>query len=327
MGQPNSMTDEASRIAAPIGRSAVRIPTGRGKVSGSERQESHPNGRFRDAGAAEGPAASPGVRRPSTRAVVTGSVPDPRPLPVHLESLPFELFQNADDASVEMTQMVTEADAGSSRIVLEYDDVTLRFAHWGRPINRFRVSGFSAEEGRARGFDRDLEKMLVLSASDKDMGHGEVTGKFGLGFKTVFLLSDSPEVVSDRLAFRVLGGMLPQALDPDRKEQLRQRLAHYGPTSAGTLVELFAGGAKPVEALGRFLNLVHITLAFAHAVKILRDSPSERQSGTCVVGGSARQRVGASPSWSAPSHREFRSGLQHGGVVGRVVLSAPDASG
>ena len=33
------------------------------------------------------------------------------------------------------------------------------------------------------------------------------------------------------------------------------------------MVELFAGGAKPVEALGRFLNLVHITLAFAHAVK------------------------------------------------------------
>ena len=131
-----------------------------------------------------------------------------------LESLPFELFQNADDASVEMTQMVPEADAGSSRIVVEYDDVALRLAHWGRPINRFRVSGFSAEEGRARGFDRDLEKMLVLSASDKDMGHGEVTGKFGLGFKTVFLLSDSPEVVSDRLAFRVLGGMLPKLSIP-----------------------------------------------------------------------------------------------------------------
>ena len=168
----------------------------------------------------------------------------------------------------------------------------------------------------------------MLSASDKDMGHGEVTGKFGLGFKTVFLLSDSPEVVSDRLAFRVLGGMLPQAsrcptarssCDSDWHITVRRLPALWSSSSAA--------GAKPVEALGRFLNLAHITLAFAHAVKhceirhqngrVERVSWEDRP-----VKGSEQVRVGLlRPTESS------RSGLQHGGVVGRVVLSAPAASG
>ena len=105
----------------------------------------------------------------------------------------------------------TRGQAG--RIVVDYDRTTLRWSHWGRPINRYRLAGFAAETGRTRGYDRDLEKMLVLSSSDKAFGGGEVTGKFGLGFKTVFLLTDSPHVVSDRLGFRVVTGLFPKALD------------------------------------------------------------------------------------------------------------------
>src|SRR5262249_24621499 len=110
-----------------------------------------------------------------------------------LESIPFELFQNADDAYVELGQM--RAGSGTERFprfVVRVDADALRFAHWGRAVNQYRVRG--SEEWTARGFDRDLEKMLILQMSDKrvDEQNGEITGKFGLGFKSTLLVSASP---------------------------------------------------------------------------------------------------------------------------------------
>ena len=36
------------------------------------------------------------------------------------------------------------------------------------------------------------------------------TGRFGLGFKSVHLVSSSPSVVSDFIGFSIAGGLLPQ---------------------------------------------------------------------------------------------------------------------
>ena len=113
-------------------------------------------------------------------------------------------FQNADDAYVQRESESSDAcfrvDFGST------DDRRLQIAHWGRPINH---PGPNAETGRRLGYDRDLLNMLVMSFSGKRPEEG-VTGKFGLGFKCVHLLSDSVGVASGFVSLRTVGGVLPE---------------------------------------------------------------------------------------------------------------------
>lgn len=184
-------------------------------------------------------------------------------------SIPFELFQNADDAAVQLDELAHESDPHARRypFVVSTDRGSLAFAHWGRPINDSRA-GSGIEELRASGFHRDLEKMLMLGASDKwAPGEAEeVTGKFGLGFKSVFLLSDAPRILSGRLAVRVLGGVYPQNIIGPEREAITGRLAELGERRNGTLIELplrdgFADKAE--EAVSHFRELAPILAVFA----------------------------------------------------------------
>ena len=116
----------------------------------------------------------------------------------------FELFQNADDAYVQRG-----SDAGGACFRVDFglaDDRRLWIAHWGRPINH---PGSNVEKARRLGYDRDLFNMLVMNFSEKRPEEG-VTGKFGLGFKCVHLLSDSVGVASGFVAMRTVGGILPE---------------------------------------------------------------------------------------------------------------------
>ena len=163
-----------------------------------------------------------------------------------VSSIPFELFQNADDAYVELREIrSTTHQPGSDRndafVVVRAND-TLSFLHWGRPINWIGSNGF---DGRKRGYDRDLEKMLILSSSEKQLSveNGQpahVTGKFGLGFKSVLLACDRPLLSSGNLQVEILGGILPKQLSRDEAQPLRQLLGSYGAgtKSTGTLVQM-----------------------------------------------------------------------------------------
>ena len=136
------------------------------------------------------------------------------------QAIPFELFQNADDAVVELADMAAgEAwEPDQAPFVVAWTRQSMDFVHWGRPINEFRHGAFHGQEGRARGYDRDLEKMLILSYSDKviEQETMPITGKFGLGFKSVFLVSDTPQILSGRLGFAVAAGLYPQELGAER---------------------------------------------------------------------------------------------------------------
>lgn len=139
------------------------------------------------------------------------------------ESMLLELFQNADDACVELRQM-RPGDAGNSDfdVHLDHRARELRIVHWGRPINQYLAPDF---DGQSRGYHHDLAKMLTLSFSDKavtrDDEPSSETGKFGLGFKTVFFVADEPEVLSGRLAFRIKGGFFPVTLTAAEIAQIR----------------------------------------------------------------------------------------------------------
>lgn len=193
-----------------------------------------------------------------------------------LESLGFELFQNADDAVAELCDMLGASFDSErvSRVCFELrtsDAVsTLTLVHWGRAINEFHRGTFSAEDGQRRGYDTDLKKMLLLSTSDKRERSAIVTGRFGLGFKTVFFATDQPRVLSGDLGFEVLGGLMPACLDDALRDQLLQLMLSRNATRRdGTVISLplRVDGVEVEQALERFISLVPLMLVFARCVK------------------------------------------------------------
>jgi hypothetical protein len=193
-------------------------------------------------------------------------------------SVPFELLQNADDAAVELAAMLgSDGDlVDMDRFVVSRSAEYLDFVHWGRPINEFRLGGFGNYEGRARGYDRDLEKMLILSYSDKQGENGSgptVTGRFGLGFKSIFIVCEQPEILSGRLGFRVIGGLYPQSLDESSRRTLREELRSLSASdragARGTIIRLPVGQQEQGQefVLARLEQLVHIMLVFNRKIK------------------------------------------------------------
>jgi hypothetical protein len=122
----------------------------------------------------------------------------------------FELYQNADDA---ISQLATDEIVDSRvRIVLDVPQRVVTFEHYGRLING---PGQDANPATSRHdpmhWKRDLLNMLEVGVSSK--GESE-TGRFGLGFKSVYLLTDRPKVQSGSLAFEVVGGLLLEQDNP-----------------------------------------------------------------------------------------------------------------
>jgi hypothetical protein len=193
-------------------------------------------------------------------------------------SVPFELWQNADDAVVELDRLGgAERQAASLGFVVREFDGTLLFLHWGRPINEFQST--TGADYRGVGFDRDLEKMLVPAMSDKadavQAGGHALTGKFGLGFKSVFLMSDKPRVLSGALDFQVCGGIYPIPLDESARQDLQEQLKRTAPASfrRGTVICLpVRKDAKvdPPHCLSPFLRLAPLLVVFSRRIKRLR---------------------------------------------------------
>jgi hypothetical protein len=190
-------------------------------------------------------------------------------------SIPFELFQNADDAVVELAAIKAYPNAP----VEIYEDVipdhikrflviqkkdSLTIVHWGRPVNAVGSVGFP---GRERGFHQDLEKMLVLSSSDKSED-GKVTGKFGLGFKSVLLASDRPKLMSGRLSAEIIAGLCPIPLHNSvRLRSTLNELSSVDRRWQGTLIELPLMGEISNEIMASFSQLAGIMTIFSKQIR------------------------------------------------------------
>jgi len=189
----------------------------------------------------------------------------------------FELFQNADDAAIELQALNQELHGEdlaeeAARFVVDISPTAIRAIHWGRPINYCPTA---IEDGRADDFRRDLEKMLILSASDKNPSAG-VTGKFGLGFKSVLLATDSPKVLSGDLRFEIVGGVLPQQwkTSGDTGTIL---IKHSSPLrNRGTVTEIpIADLSVRSQVLERFVALSGLQAVFGrliHEIRIVGES-------------------------------------------------------
>ena len=120
-------------------------------------------------------------------------------------SVLFELFQNADDAYVQLDDAPN--DPCFQVEILPDAPSGFRVVHWGRPINH---RGPNVEVGGRCRYDRDLVNMLLMNFSEKRprLTEEDLTGKFGLGFKSVHILSDSVGIASGFVALRTHGGFL-----------------------------------------------------------------------------------------------------------------------
>jgi hypothetical protein len=212
-----------------------------------------------------------------------------------LASIPFELFQNADDAVTEL-QQIQVADGRApfestaiGRFVVEQTDGVMRFFHWGRPIN------FTGRGNGARAdFGSDLERMLMLGATAKSDDE-QVTGKFGLGFKSVLLATNSPRVWSGDLAFKVVGGCLPERWVPSPATRDAQaRLQGTIRSLRTTVVELaLPEKSKRSEIGDRFSTLVGLLPVFARQIrKVVVDGEPHHWSPKVVIDGACVVSVG-----------------------------------
>jgi hypothetical protein len=189
-----------------------------------------------------------------------------------------ELFQNADDA---VGQLDT-GGPGEVQVVASGEGV--RFVHWGRPINDVGLDSVLAER---RGYGRDLANMLRLNLSDKVAGE---TGRFGLGFKCVHLLTDEPGLASGLLAVRIRAALIPEDW-PDgvhTAEQLRDTSTGH----AATIIDLPVSdelGPKPAqEAVQQFRKvaaLLPLTARHVRRVTVLETGEAP------VVASAVRQGV------------------------------------
>ena len=186
------------------------------------------------------------------------------------QSVPFELFQNADDAVVESFEMYGDSppdpeNTDTTRFVIQQEDDKITFIHWGRPINKFRSAQLN---GRARGFHKDLEKMLILSNSDKSESPGNVTGKFGLGFKSVFLVTSKPRVASGQLGFEAVGGFFPKQLTGEPLRELQNQIETcQNDGREGTIISLQAEQCSVEECLKEFWDVIHFIPVFARRIR------------------------------------------------------------
>lgn len=185
-----------------------------------------------------------------------------------VDGILFELLQNADDAAVELGRcealgVEIEVPESARRFVIVARGSHVRVLHWGRLIN---YRGPNSLPDQWSGFGDDLEKMLILSASDKPIDDA-VTGRFGLGFKSVFLVCEKPRIISGDLQVEICGGILPKpwknpgdALDVLRKytEDRRYR---------GTLIELSLDDADVGNVVGRFATYAGLVTVFSRAAR------------------------------------------------------------
>jgi hypothetical protein len=185
------------------------------------------------------------------------------------DAILFELFQNADDAVVELGRCESDLPSeeivpdGARRFVMQADAQVVRILHWGRPINYRGPHGLSDQWS---GFGDDLEKMLILAASDKP-DDDFTTGRFGLGFKSVFLVCDQPRIISGDLSIKIQGSILPEHWgDADTAIKLLQNFT-ADRNHRGTLIELDVLSDKRQDVIDRFIQHSGLLSIFARAIR------------------------------------------------------------
>ena len=226
------------------------------------------------------------------------------------DSVLLELAQNADDALAQAAEIKGGPLPPNTRRLLirvhEHDGtVTVDVVHWGRPINDTGGAAFPA--GRERQWDQDLYFMMLMNLSGKpgeapgSTSSSSTTGRFGLGFKSVHLVSSCSSVVSGFIAFSIAGGLLPQeravaddadSLMVEGRRATRVRLPLRPDVDARTLIQ---------RLFGRFAYARSLLPVFARQLRevVVEGGPF---SGVHVFD---RKPIDDAPGWSVGAETEL----------------------
>lgn len=134
-----------------------------------------------------------------------------------------ELIQNAEDAYDAADQLGLPMPPARN-VTFSYVDCdgarTLTVTHYGRPFNLCRYGSKQIDT-----FRNDVEGVLKSAGSFKP--HSAVDGarpigRFGLGFKSVYLVTDAPRIHSGDWHFEISAGCIPNeiAIPPDYEKGL-----------------------------------------------------------------------------------------------------------
>lgn len=120
----------------------------------------------------------------------------------------YELLQNADDQG-----------ATYAKFILKKDEVI--FVH-NAPRHFTITDPDTHEEDKKNGRLGNINSILSIASSSKSDRTDEIPiGKFGLGFKSVFLYTDSPCIYDKNLRFSITDFIVPNLIDCDHP--MRQR--------------------------------------------------------------------------------------------------------
>lgn len=132
-----------------------------------------------------------------------------------------ELLQNSEDAYIQRAELGMELPENpdiSYRYIGSGDGPrVLEVEHRGRPFNYWQHGSCQDPS-----FSKDVEGVLRSAGSFKPHSGSaapleselKTIGRFGLGFKSVFLLTDRPEIHSGLWHFAIEGGCLPVEVSP-----------------------------------------------------------------------------------------------------------------
>lgn len=119
----------------------------------------------------------------------------------------YELLQNAEDANATHVSIILKKD----RLIFKHDgtkhfDVT--------PLDSEKIGDINSITGF--GFSSKVEDL-----DDEQAMNSQKIGKFGVGFKSVFQYTDTPEIYDDIYCFKIENYIIPTLLDhddPSRKQ-------------------------------------------------------------------------------------------------------------
>jgi hypothetical protein len=130
-----------------------------------------------------------------------------------VSSIASELFQNADDALKQRISYTENLDPSQKGFSITWNGGTLQFSHFGRGIN---YAPADTSDEQANRWHYDLINMLKLNCSDKEKTTD--TGKFGLGFKSVYFAADEPQIYCEdtKQHFCIKAGFYPEEIESEK---------------------------------------------------------------------------------------------------------------
>lgn len=155
----------------------------------------------------------------------------------------YELLQNADDAQ-------------ASEITFDLHNDRLIIRHNGRPFN-----------------EKDVEGICSISKGTKSDDYTKI-GKFGIGFKSVFVYTESPQIYSGNYKFKIRDLVLPSRLDNDIERDKKETVfvLPFNVKKTNTIAyESISGKLESLheEAILFLKNIKHINVVFGDRAQVI----------------------------------------------------------